>query len=98
MTVGARGEPSITACFMKGTLKRGMNRGPAVMPDLEAGVEAWNEHDAHFFVVGEEAGTGFYVAPQMFRTARWLSPTQHDLWIEQGPSLVISVIAPTRVR
>jgi hypothetical protein len=97
MKVGAQGQPSISVGFMRGRLQRAMNRGPAVMPDLDAGPEAWNDHDAHFFVVGDDGGTGFYLAPQMFESARWLSPTQHDLWIEQGPYLVVSVIAPSRV-
>jgi hypothetical protein len=97
LTVGGKGQPSITVGFMSGRLQRAMNRGPAVMPDLEAGPEEWNDHDAHFFVVGDDDGTGFYLAPQAFESARWLSPTQHDLWIEQGPYLVVSVIAPSRV-
>lgn len=74
-----------------------MNRGPAVILDLHADMKAWNEHDAHFFVVGESGGTGFYVAPQTFTTARWLSVDEHDLWIEQG-AVVIAVIVPSCVR
>jgi hypothetical protein len=97
MKVGPRGETTISAGFMRGRLQRAMNRGPSVMPDFDAGPEAWNDHDAHFFIVGQDDGTGFYLAPQMFEVARWLSPTRHDLWIEQGPYLVISVIAPSRV-
>lgn len=97
VSVGARGSQSITAGFMAGRLSRGMNRGPAVMPGLDAGPDEWNKHDAHFFVLGDDGGTGFYVAPQAFSTARWLSSDQHDLWIEQGPYLVTSVVAPSRV-
>lgn len=96
--VGARGEPSLSVGFMEGRLTRAANRGPAVMPDLDAGVDAWNNHDAQFFEVGDGGGTGFYLAPQAFRTARWLSPTQHDLWIEQGPYLTMCVVVPGRVR
>ena len=59
MTVGGKGQPSITVGFMRGRLQRAMNRGPAVMPDLEAGPEEWNDHDAHFFVVGDNDGSGF---------------------------------------
>jgi hypothetical protein len=98
MNVGAPGEPSFSVGFMQGPLRRAMNRGPAVMPDLDSGPDAWRNHDAHFFVVGDDEGTGFYLAPQMFNGARWLSPTQHDLWIEQGPYLVVSVIAPSRLQ
>lgn len=97
LDVIVRGESGITAGFMSGVLRRAVNRGLAVMPDLDAGVDEWNNHDAHFFEVGSEPGTGFYVAPQSFRSARWLSPTQHDLWIEQSPHLVIAIIAPSRV-
>ena len=97
ITSGKRGEPSLTVGFMEGTLTRGMDRGPAVMPDLDADVAAWNEHDAQFFVVGDNGGTGFYIAPQAFSTARWLSADEHDLWIEQG-AVVTSVIVPSRVR
>jgi hypothetical protein len=95
--VGARGEPSVTVGFMEGRLTRAINRGPAVMPDIGAGVEEWNEHDAQFFEIGD-GGTGFYVAPQAFTSARFLSPTKHDLWIEQGPYLVVAVVVPSRVR
>lgn len=93
--VGVRGEPGLTVGFMEGRLARAINRGPAVMPELDAGVEEWNEHDAQFFEVGD-GGTGFYVAPQAFTTARFLSPTKHDLWIEQGPYLVVAIVVPTR--
>lgn len=92
--VGARGEPSLSVGFMEGRLTRASNRGPAVMPDMDAGVDAWNNHDAQFFVVGDGGGTGFYLAPQAFRTARWLSPTQHDLWIEQGLYPTVCVVVP----
>jgi hypothetical protein len=63
------------------------------MPDLRPGTittrtsSSWATTEAR----------GFYLAPQIFEGARWLSPTQHDLWIEQGPYLVVSVIAPSRV-
>jgi hypothetical protein len=95
ITVGAVGSPQVTIGFMKGTLVRAINRGPAVMPDLDAGPEAWNEHDAHFFAVGD-AGNGFYVSPQAFRDARWLNDERQTLWIEHGLDVVIAVVRHPR--
>ncbi len=92
VTVGARGAPQVTIAFIEGDLLRTLNRGPAVMPDLDAGVEAWDEHDAHFVVVGH-ASTGFYLSPQAFHDARWLSDEPGGaLWIEHGPDIVVTVV------
>ena len=72
-----------------------MHEHVTVMPDLDAGPEAWNEHDAHFFAVGD-AGNGFYVSPQAFRDARWLNNERQTLWIEHGPDVVIAVVRHPR--
>lgn len=91
LTVGARGKPQVTLAFIEGRLTRTMNRGPAVMPDLDAGPDEWNEHDAHFFIVGDDPRTGFYLSPQAFHDARWLDG-RYSLWIEHGPDVVVSVV------
>jgi len=91
ITVGAPGSPGVTIAFMSGTLLRSVNRGPAVMPDIDTGPAEWNDHDAHFFAVGDEHN-GFYVSPQGFSDARWLGDEHQTLWIEHGPDTVVAVV------
>jgi hypothetical protein len=67
--VGKRGQSSITAAMLQGVLKRTENRGPSRMPDDPSDVKAWNDHDAHFFVVGEDDSNGFYLDQGTFGTA-----------------------------
>ncbi len=95
ISAGAPGTPQVTVASIAGRLARAMNRGPAVIPADDAGVDEWNKHDAQFFVVGESSETGFYLSPQAFHAARWVTEGQ-SLWIEHGPDVVIGVVGELR--